>query len=86
NVASGGTGVLQKTGYDETHPCNIYDMGGNVHEWTTEFYSDGESEYYVARGGTYDYGADSSPAAIRNGGSKNTTRNSDIGFRVALYL
>ena len=43
------SGVLVPTG-QTTPVCNIYDMGGNVYEWTTESYSDTRFPY-VIRGG-----------------------------------
>ncbi len=54
-----------KTGYDTIHPCNIYDMGGNVWEWTTESYND-ESNPYIKRGGAYNSTADYGSAAFRS--------------------
>jgi len=48
----GGTGQLQKTGYDKVHPCNIYDMNGNAADITTESYNNG-GYIYSARGGWF---------------------------------
>ena len=54
NTESGGTNAIQLTGYDKTHPCNIYDMGGNVFEWTTEkCNSQGEGYTITQRGGAW---------------------------------
>ena len=61
--------------------CNIYDMGGNVGEFTTEL-NPGTSETVVLRGGNYNY---SFPAGYRwdtNSGSAY----SDYGFRATLFL
>ena len=44
-----GSNVLVPTG-QTTPVCNIYDMGGNVWEWTTESYSDTDYPYAI-RGG-----------------------------------
>lgn len=61
--------------------CNIYDMGGNVGEFTTEL-NPGTSETVVLRGGYYN---DSYPAGYRwdfySGGAV-----SDCGFRATLFL
>ena len=46
-----GSGALVPTG-QTTAVCNIYDMGGNVWEWTTESYSNTDSPY-AKRGGYY---------------------------------
>ena len=62
--------------------CNIYDMGGNVGEFTTEL-NPGTSETVVLRGGTYNYDYD--PAGYRwdlNSG----TAGSNYGFRATLFL
>lgn len=59
--------------------CNIYDMGGNVGEFTTEL-NPGTSETVVLRGGYY-YG----PAGYRWGdGSGYAVSN--YGFRATLFL
>ena len=62
--------------------CNIYDMGGNVGEFTTEL-NPGTSETVVLRGGHYNtYG---SPAGYRwDDGSGSATSN--YGFRATLFL
>lgn len=61
--------------------CNIYDMGGNVGEFTTEL-NPGTSETVVLRGGhSYDNG----PAGIRwDSGSGGAI--SSYGFRATLFL
>ena len=58
-----GNGTLYNTGEDTgkttDNPCNIYDMKGNLHEWTTEYSSYSYDGYLyfscVARGGEYVY-------------------------------
>ena len=61
--------------------CNIYDMGGNVGEFTTEL-NPGTSETVVLRGGGYNLNA---PAGHRwdhaSGGA-----SSNVGFRATLFL
>ena len=83
---SGGTTnddkSLMKTGLT-TSVCNIYDMGGNCLELTTE-YTSHYAGHYVMRGGHYGIGYEAQPAGYRyyyNGGS-----NSYQTFRVTLYL
>ena len=74
--------VLVPTG-QTTPVCNIYDMGGNVVEWTTEFYS---HTYYTCayRGGSCDRRFDSDPAGYR---MYNSDYGGDYnGFRIALFL
>ncbi len=61
--------------------CNIYDMGGNVGEFTTEL-NPGTSETVVLRGG---YDGSYSPAGYRwDDGSGNA--GSIYGFRATLFL
>lgn len=63
---------------------NIYDMGGNVYEWTTEKCNSTNTPY-VMRGGGYDVGASETPAGRRNI-FNNTFASVNVGFRVALFL
>ena len=62
---------------------NIYDMAGNVWEWTTENCTDFGSSCLVIRGGVYGYSGSECPAAFRY----ISRGNADvvIGFRVVLY-
>jgi hypothetical protein len=61
--------------------CNIYDMGGNVGEFTTEL-NPGTSETVVLRGGNYNYNY---PAGYRWDSSSGGAF-SDYGFRATLFL
>ena len=74
--------VLVPTG-QTTPVCNIYDMGGNVWEWTTES-SSGTYGICTARGGVYCTYVASGPAGYRinNSGSAGGT----IGFRLTLFM
>jgi formylglycine-generating enzyme required for sulfatase activity len=66
---------------------NIWDMAGNVTEWTTENckYSSKYSSYsyVVCRGGHYGYSGSDIPAAYRSGNDDNTY--GVVGFRAVLY-
>ncbi|MEI3360177.1 MAG: SUMF1/EgtB/PvdO family nonheme iron enzyme, partial [Clostridia bacterium] len=73
--------VLVPTG-QTTPVCNIYDMGGNVWEWTTESCSDTSSPY-ARRGGYYDSFFATYPAGFRDGYSDRA--NDIIGFRLTLF-
>ena len=76
---SSNSPVLVPTG-QTTPVCNIYDMGGNVFEWTTEFCSDSPS---AGRGGDYGYYTNY-PAGYRvtlSDGAYGT-----IGFRLTLFM
>lgn len=61
--------------------CNIYDMGGNVGEFTTEL-NPGTSETVVLRGGDYTY---TFPAGYRWDSSSGYA-SSFYGFRATLFL
>ena len=77
-----GSNVLVPTG-QTTPVCNIYDMGGNVWEWTTESYSNTNSPSAL-RGGGCNHNFANSPAGIRSHSSG--TANADLGFRLTLFM
>ena len=74
--------VLVPTG-QTTPVCNIYDMGGNVWEWTTESYSY-TGFPYARRGGYYLFNVASYPAGYRYYYSDNAI--AAIGFRLTLFM
>ena len=74
--------VLVPTG-QTTAVSNIYDMGGNLLEYTTESYSDGGNPY-VLRGGFYYYPNGSIYSAGYRG-YNNGNIYAAHGFRVTLY-
>ena len=83
NTSSGGTGSKQPTGNSETWKANnIYDMAGNVFDWTLEAW---HTYSRVLRGGSYSNSGSSNPAFSRiddnpsNGGGYG-------GCRSALYV
>lgn len=77
-----GSYVLVPTG-QTTPVCNIYDMGGNVFEWTTESCSDTHGPY-ASCGGYYSSRFATSPAGGRYGSSDNAYASD--GFRLALFM
>ena len=74
--------VLVPTG-QTTPVCNIYDMGGNVWEWTTESCSNLIFPY-TSRGGSYDVSFAYLPAGGRDYRSDNA--NGYNGFRLTLFM
>ncbi len=76
--------VLLTTGADERNSkMNIYDLAGNVLEWTLE-YTSRSSSPCTLRGGSYGYGASYGPASGRFDDS-TTSGYSNFGLRVSLY-
>ena len=77
------SGSRKATGSDPEYAVNnIYDMAGNVFDWTIEAFS---TNYRVFRGGLYNSNASDSPASYR-GNNDPTDSNSDYGSRLALYM
>ncbi len=77
------SGVLVPTG-QTTAVNNIYDIGGNVFEWTSEDCS--SQEYpYTPRGGNFNNNASDYSAANR-GRNNQTAAFDSIGFRTTLFL
>ena len=76
--------ILLSTGASETFSKQgIYDLAGNVWEWTLE-YTASSSGPCAKRGGNYSSSGSYTPAAYRN--NDNTTGYGDsIGFRLSLY-
>ena len=77
-----GTSTLIPTG-QTTAVNNIYDMGGNVWEWTTESCSYMSGPYTV-RGGSCDDSFANGPAGYRANVSGDA--NDAYGFRLTLFL
>ena len=77
-----GTDLINTGEYSQTEKNHIFDLAGNLEEWTTEA---GSSDSRVYRGGYCYLSGSSYPASIRYGYGPSGARGY-IGFRVALYL
>ena len=79
------TGLITTGQFNETKANNIYDLAGNVQEWTTEIDLD-RNVMYIRGGSFNNIKGWLKPAYERfsNYDSKDTSE--DGGFRVALYL
>lgn len=65
---------------------NIYDLAGNLWEWTQEAaYSSSTTNLFMLRGGSFHYSFSDSPVCCR-GYSTATGTDTNIGFRPALYI
>ena len=77
---------------DYTKVNNIYDMAGNMWEWTTEErgYKDvansSTGTFVVRRGGSFVDGSGDHPVSYRLGDGGAYGYNFDVGFRVVLYI
>ena len=79
------SGTLAVAGLnDEYVHNNIYDLAGNLYEWTMEMYPNKNNR--VGRGGSYNVAANTSPASRRQYGASVNTEWNNVGFRVALYI
>ena len=77
------SGSRKATGSDPEYAVNnIYDMAGNISDWTIEAYG---TTYRVYRGGYYNDNASGYPASDR-GSNGPTGSNSFVGSRLALYM
>ena len=76
--------ILLTTGADTSFSLmNIYDMAGNVWEWTLEKTS-GTDSPCASRGGDYNINGSDDPASYRNG-SDTSNSHVGLGFRLSLY-
>ena len=94
-TTSGGTSTKNKgsnkmipTGSAEyTKANNIYDLAGNVYDWTLEIYSNSNNNRRVCRGGECFYSGSGGPAGSRHEYNPTTySSNLYFGCRSALYI
>ena len=77
-----GYGTKQVAGYsDKWMVKNIYDLAGNVWEWTSE----ANGSYFIIRGGSYLSDGSDNPVSFRNNFNASYT-NGNFGFRPRLYI
>ena len=82
--------VLLTTGASEkVKAYNVYDVAGNLWEWTEETsYYGGNSatQYRVLRGGSCNNASATYPACYRGGNNTVSLTNYTVGFRAVLYM
>lgn len=82
DTVKSGTLLLTTGSSTSLAPLNIYDLAGNVGEWTLEQSSDSSHPSAAYRGGIYDNDGGTNVASFR---TSTSVWDYDIGFRVALY-
>ena len=85
------TGVTVEGDPTRNSACNIYDMAGNMWEWTTETgkhdsKATDATNYAVRRGGSFHYYGSDYPVSGRGGCDSVGGCSVSIGFRVVLYI
>lgn len=73
----------------QTEAYHIYDLAGNVWEWTeeTSFYGGNtQTQYRMIRGGNCLSSYSAYPVCYRFGSSQDSITSIDIGFRIILYM
>ena len=77
---------------ENTRTNNIYDLAGNMWEWTTETKirtnnsNSKDSVFAVLRGGSFYYYGSDYPVVCRSGGNTVGSTLISIGFRPVLYI
>ena len=78
-------GIMTTASSEDTKKCNIYDMAGNLWEWTEEIAYDLSNSYYMLRGGSFRYEDASAPACYRACDYAPGTYTPN-GFRPVLFI
>ena len=88
--SSSSKGDILTTGPSkQTGVYNIYDIAGNVSEWTEEtslYGGNVATQYRVIRGGSGCNNYVASPIFLRSCKNYDSITNADVGFRVVIYM
>ncbi len=89
-------GTASKVGYawttgasNEARKKNLYDVAGNMWEWTeeTSFYGgNSATQYRVLRGGSFANASSTYPVCYRHGNRTVSSTDLNVGFRAVLYI
>ena len=75
--------IANSGAYEDDKLKNIYDLCGNLYEWTMEADS---SDFRVFRGGIFSYSGSETPVSFRGYSNPAYDGSIYVGFRPALYL
>ena len=76
------TGLINTGAKEQTMANNIYDLAGNLEEWSTENFTQDGSTYPVSRGGNCYYSGSDGPATCCSSGDGAFD---SLGLRLVLY-
>ena len=83
--SSGSTTRIPSGAYEGANANNVYDLAGNVRDWTLESSGSGTGSYRCSRGGSYDYYGYYVPAATRYSNVPYDS-NGYVGLRCTLFI
>ena len=78
--------IIPSGAYDGANANNIFDLAGNIWDWTLESNGSGTGTYRYNRGGVYDTSGKYYPTVYRLGQFRSYDSDYNIGLRCTLYV